>query len=99
MLIFYIISICLGILWFVDEILSFKNIKKFSLKYNKPPMISWVLHHHAKGLIYLKIVMFLFFIYLAAEIWKQYFMFFHIFVLILVIVYLIFDIEIQRKVR
>lgn len=98
MIIFYIIAIAVGILWFIDEILSFRNLEEFSRKYNKPPIVSWFLHHHAKGIIYLKLGVYTFFLIFAAELVKKYYMYFHLLLFAIIIIYLIFDIKVQRKI-
>lgn len=97
--IFIIMGVAVGILWFIDEILSFRNIKKYSIRYNKPPLVAWIMHHHAKGIIYIKLIIYLLFIVFAIELIRKYYLLFHIFTLILIILYLIFDIKVQRKLH
>ena len=90
-----IIGLAVALLWFVDELLSFRNIKKYSIIYNRPPLIAWLFHHHARGLIYIKMVFYVIFMILAAELLKKYFLYFHLFTLTMIAVYLIFDIKVQ----
>lgn len=92
-----VIGLAVAVLWFIDEILSFRNIKKYSIIYNRPPLIAWLFHHHARKLIYIKIVFYVVFMILAAELIKKYAVYFHLFTLIMVIIYLLFDIKVQRK--
>jgi len=92
-----IIGLAVALLWFIDEILSFRNIKRYSIVYNKPPAIAWILHHHMRGLIYIKLVSYVIFIIIAAELLRRYYLYFHILTLFVIALYLIFDIKIQRK--
>ena len=57
-MLFYGAAILFFVLWFLDEIISIKNFKKYGRKGDLNPLIGWFLHHHAKRLIYLKLLIY-----------------------------------------
>ena len=93
----WLLTALIGLLWFLDEILSLKNVKKYAIEHNRPPLIAWALHHHLRGLIYIKLIIYVAFVVVAAELIKKYIYLFHALALLLILCYLIFDIHVQRR--
>ena len=96
---FYGAAIIFFVLWFMDEIISLRNIKKYGEGSAVNPLLAWFMHHHAKRIIYIKILFYAGFTITLSSVIERHLELFYTLNIIFLVVYLAFDIVILQKYR
>ena len=65
-MIFYLFALILIILWFIDEIITIKDILKYDVSSQSNKVMTWALKHHPQYLIYGKTIIMGIFIYFSS---------------------------------
>ena len=87
------------VLWFIDEIISFRRIKKYGIGCGRGsnPAITWLVTHKSRKFIYIKVITYAIMVLILAEVIKKYIEYLHFVTLIFIIIYLLFDLKVSRK--
>lgn len=90
-MLFTLVTISLGVLWFLDEILTLKDIAKYGVSAEKNPVIRNLMKHGKKTILWFKITTFAVFVALAYIVHLMSNLFFFALAAVLVVVYLFVD--------